>query len=159
VSDLVSNVRVYLAIAEESASASQRFIEEGRRPKENGQPGYIVTHDPERRSFKQGLVAIAFAGMYLEALLSLVARERFGKDLYEKMDRHRYTYEEKLKLLGVLDEKILSDCRRFRLSRNDLMHEKAARFEELRAEDLRTAQEEAAHAIVAIKAIAAALNR
>lgn len=152
----MSNLNVYLAIAEEASATCQRLHEEGRRPKPDGQPGWIIMLDPERRSFKQGLIAIAFAGMYLEALLAWVARERLGKERAKKIDRK--TYEEKLELLGVRDPKVLDDCRRFRLARNDVMHEKAVTFEELRPEDFRTAQEEAAHAIETVKAIATAIS-
>jgi hypothetical protein len=120
---IMTNVRVYLTIAEDAAAESKRLLEEGRSPKPDGQPGYAVRHDPERRSFKQSFIAIAFAGMYLEALLALVGRERLGPELYKKIDRAHTTYEEKLRLLGVSGSDLLAACKRFCEARNDLMHE------------------------------------
>src|SRR5205085_495862 len=96
-STVITNLSVYLAIAEEAAAESTRLLEAHRRPKPDGQPGYILSLDPERKSFKQSLIAIAFAGMYLEALLSLAGRSRWGKDFYdEKIDR-QFMYEGKLR--------------------------------------------------------------
>jgi hypothetical protein len=154
---LLTNLHVYLQIAEDAAAESRRLLEEGRRPKPDGQPGYIVTWDPDRRSFKQSLIAIAFTGMYLEALLALVGKERLGKDQYKKIDR--FTYEEKLKKLGVSDSSLLLDCKRFREARNDLVHEKALDLGELTPSTMRTAQEEASLGIELVKAIADALRR
>jgi hypothetical protein len=150
---VMTNVRVYLAIAEDAAAESKRLLEEGRTPKPDGQPGYVVTHDPERRSFKQSFIAIAFAGMYLEALLALVGRERLGPELYKKVDRAHTTYEEKLRLLGVSDPDILAGCKRFREARNDLMHEKPVDLESLDRGEWRTAQDEASFGIETVRAI------
>lgn len=97
-----TNINVYLAVAEEAAADSNRLFEEGRSPRPNGESGYVIAFDPDRRSFKQSFVAIAFAGMYLEALLGLVGTMRLGKVLYNKIDRQT-TYEEKLRLLGIFD--------------------------------------------------------
>ena len=81
-----SNLSVYIAIAEEAAVESARLLEAGRTPKPDGEPGHIISLDPERRSFKQSLIAVAFAGMYLESLLGLVGNARLGKALYNKQD-------------------------------------------------------------------------
>ncbi len=150
---VMTNVRVYLTIAEDAAAESKRLLEEGRSPKPDGQPGYVVRHDPERRSFKQSFIAIAFAGMYLEALLALVGRERLGPELYKKIDRAHTTYEEKLRLLGVSDSDLLAACKRFREARNDLMHEKPVDLESQDLGEWRTAQDEASFAIETVRAI------
>lgn len=151
---IITNLNVYLAIAEDASAEAMRLLEAGRVPRPDGQPGYIITSfDPERKSFKQSLIAIAFAGMYLEALFGLVGNARLGKDLYKKIDGHRYTYEEKLSLLGVLDPTILASCKRFREARNDLIHEKAIDLEALRGVQIRTAQKEAAFGVEFVKSI------
>lgn len=150
---IMTNVRVYLTIAEDAAAESKRLLEEGRSPKPDGQPGYAVRHDPERRSFKQSFIAIAFAGMYLEALLALVGRERLGPELYKKIDRAHTTYEEKLRLLGVSSSDLLAACKRFREARNDLMHEKPVHLESQDPGEWRTAQDEASFAIETVRAI------
>jgi len=147
-----SNLNVYLAVAEEALEESVRFSEAARTPKPDGQSGYVVALDPEHRSFKQSLIAIAFAGIYLESLLGLVGTERLGKALYIKIDRQT-NYEEKLPLLGVLDPSILANCKRFREARNDLMHEKAVALASLGAEGTRYAQVEATFGIEFIKSV------
>lgn len=148
---VLTNLNVYVAIAEEAVAESVRLAEAGRTPKPDGQPGNIIAYDPERKSFKQSLIAIAFAGMYLEALLGLIGNARLGKVLYNKI--HRYTYEEKLSLLGVFDPTVLASCKRFREARNDLMHEKAVGLEALGTVDIRMAQEEAVFGVEFVKSI------
>jgi len=69
---MLSNANVYLAIAEEALAVSKQLDEASRRAKPDGQPGFVITYDPERTSFKQSLIAIVFAGIYLESLLYIV---------------------------------------------------------------------------------------
>lgn len=170
---IFTNLSTYLAISEEALAESTRQLEAHRTPRPNGQPGYILASDPERRSFKQSLIAIAFAGIYLEALLSLIGRARWGKAFYdEKIDR-RFTYEEKLRLLGIVDQNDLDSCIRFREARNDLIHEKALDFEApgpdkkihtknrkkgIPKKDIRVAQEEAAFGVKFVKSIGSRLQ-
>jgi hypothetical protein len=89
-----------------------------------------MTFDPERRSFKHSLVAIAFAGMFLEAMFYVVGVGRFGEVVYNKRFDGE-TYERKLKLFGLLDPKLLDEAKRFRNMRNGLVHEKAVDISEL----------------------------
>lgn len=100
---VLTNLGVYLWIAEEALSESTQLLEIGRSPKPDGQPGYILSLDPERKSFKQSFIAIAFSGMYLEALFGLAGNARLGQVLYNKIER-RTTYEEKLRLLGFMNQ-------------------------------------------------------
>lgn len=120
---MLSNANVYLAIAEEALAQSKQLDEASQRPKPDGQPGFVKTYDPEHASFKRSLVAMVFAGIYLEALLYIVGTDKLGKDEYMKIDRKHY--EEKLRVLGVTDTETLTTCKRFREARNDLVHEKA----------------------------------
>ncbi|MGE3924678.1 MAG: hypothetical protein AB7G13_17235 [Lautropia sp.] len=75
---MLSNARTYLSIATDALAESERLDAAARRPKPNGETGFIVTIDPEQRAFKQSLVAIVFAGVYFEALLYIVGVERLG---------------------------------------------------------------------------------
>jgi hypothetical protein len=154
---VLTNLIVYLAIAEEALAESMRLFEAGRTPKPDGQPGYVIAWGPARQSFKQSLIAIAFAGIYMEALLGLVGNARLGKALYNKIDRQT-TYEEKLSLLGVYDPTALASCKRFREARNDLMHEKVVDVEALMTAQIRNAQEEAVFGIEFVKFIGSKLQ-
>ena len=149
---VLTNLHVYLAIAEEAVEKSRQLFEAARTPKPDGQPGHIIAFDPEQKSFKQSLIAIAFAGMYLETLLGHIGNARLGKALYGKIDRQT-TYEEKLSLLGILDPIVLANCKRFREARNDLMHEKAVDLAALKIEETRIAQEEAEFGVAFVKSV------
>jgi len=155
-STFISNLDVYRAIAEEAAAESKRLLEAGRRPKPDGQPGYIVTYDPQRKSFKQSLIAIAFEGMYLEALFGLVGKQKLGKEGYRKIERRKY--EAKLERLGVVDQGILDRCKRFREARNDLVHEDALDLDSSDPAVTRTAQKEAAFGIELVRSLARILR-
>jgi hypothetical protein len=117
--------------------------------------------DPERKSFKQSLIAIAFAGVYLEALLSLAGRAHWGKDFYdEKIDR-QFIYERKLRLLA-------SSTKANWLAVHVVVHEKALYFEapspekkthkkKNRREDIRAAQKEGIFGVQFVKSMASKL--
>jgi hypothetical protein len=107
-------------MAEESFAESERLLEAHRQPKEGG--GYILTYDPQRRSLKNSLVSIAFAGAYVDLYLRLAHIVRRQKNPPYKWDRMKY--EDKLKDFGVTDESILDHCKQFRVARNDVLHEK-----------------------------------
>lgn len=87
---------------------------------------FILSSDPDRKSFKQSLIAIAFEGIYLKTLLGLIGRAKLGEPVYEKIERK--TYEVKLRRLGIDDQGVLASCTRFRQARNDLIHEKPVDF-------------------------------
>lgn len=151
IAPMVSNADVYLAIAEEALETSKQHYEAARRPRPDGQPGYVITHDPDRTSFKQSLIAIAFAGIYLDALLYIVGVERLGKGSYKKIDRRKY--EEKLEALGVADPETLKACKAFREARNDLMHEKAIDPQKIGKPTFRAAQGEAEAGVAFVRGI------
>jgi hypothetical protein len=142
---LHSNLSVYRAIAEDANAEAQSLWASARQPKPDGSPGFVIAYDPSRRSFKQSLVAIAFAGIYFEALLFVVGTERLGARWRDDVDRK--PYEDRLKVLGITDEAVLSSARRLRQSRHDLVHEKAVPIDEISHGELRWAHEEAAHAL------------
>lgn len=138
----MSNLHIYLAIAKDSLAESDRIRAMQTRPKPNGEKGSIITYDPEHKSFKHSLVAIVFAGIYLEALLYIKGVKRLGKTAYDKIDRK--IYEDKLMALGITDPQLLALCKRFRIARKELVHEKAFQQSESK---LWGAQDEARKAI------------
>jgi len=66
-----TNVSIYEKIVYESFSDMNSILEEGRTPKEDGRDGYIIKYDPSQRSFKQSMIVVVFAGMWLEAKFHL----------------------------------------------------------------------------------------
>jgi hypothetical protein len=112
-----------------------------RSPRPDG--GFIVRQDLNRTSFKQSLIAIAFAGIYLDALLHVEGPRSLGKTRYKKL-RGKYgrnpIYEEKLAACGITDTETLEECRAFRESRNNLNHKKAIEPAELSKTSIRFAQ-------------------
>jgi hypothetical protein len=114
----------------------------------------VIRFDPESRSFKQALIAIVFAGMYIEARLWIEGCRSLGKEAYAKIDPK--PLEQRLHALGVTDHDLLEACKRYRHARKELVHEKAmppARDDE----PFRLAQSEAASAIELMDQLDAAL--
>jgi hypothetical protein len=153
---MISNANVYLAIAERALAESKRLDEAARIPKPDGNPGFVITYDPEHTSFKQSLIAMVFAGIYLDALLYVAGVSQLGKDEYMKIDRKHY--EEKLRALGVTDTETLARCKRFREARNDLVHEKAIEPLAIDGTAFRTAQQEAEIAVSFVRSIVGLLR-
>ena len=152
---MYTNIDVYRSIAVDALAASERATAAHRRPKPDGAGGSIIVVDPDRVAFKQSMIAIAFAGMYLEALFFVVGTERLGRAVY--LGHERETYEERLKRIGLVDQDLLDRCAAFRDARNELVHEKAE--EQLGRPTLRVAQSEAMEALELIRDVAAVLNR
>ena len=144
----VSNASVYRSIADEANAQAQHLWNAARTPKPDGSAGFIVAFDPSRRSFKESLVAIAFAGIYVEALLYLKGSHAMGKTWKNKWDG--CTYEEKFRSLGINDAQFLASAERLRKSRRDLVHEKALPLHEIPSAELRWAHVEAAFAVAFI---------
>ena len=144
----MTNANVYLAIAEEAQAESERLAKLARRPKPDGQPGVIVTYDPDQKSFKNSLITIVFATMYLEALFYVLGTKKFDSATYNKM-YDRKCLEDKLSLFDLKDDDLRIATKRLRERRKDLIHEKA----DLTANVFYAAQDEANHAIVLVKTI------
>jgi hypothetical protein len=142
---LHSNIQTFLEIAENANAEAQRLLQSKRSPKPDGSAGYVVLFDPARQSFKQSLIAIAFAGIYFEALAFIVGTSTFGSKWERDLDKK--WYETKLLELGISDEGLIQSAKRLRLSRNDLLHEKAHPLEKISITEIRRAQTESAHAI------------
>ena len=145
---LMTNANVYLAIAKDAQAESERLAMLARRPKPDREPGVIVTYDPDQKSFRNSLIAIVFATMYLEALFYIVGTRRFGSAKYNN-EYDRRCLEDKLSLFDIEDDDLRTATKRLRECRRDLVHEKA----DLTAKVIYAAQDEAKHAIALIKAI------
>lgn len=148
---VLTNRRVYLSIAREAFRKSQDAFKENHKPNSSG-TGFINTYDPQQTSFKQALIAEAFAAMYLEALLWSAGCARFGEGRYTKIDGK--PYEKRLVHFGITEPAILEAAKRFRECRNELVHEKAGPNDKT----IREAQDESAHAIAFIEQVAKLLG-
>src|SRR3972149_7174103 len=144
-----TNVHVFYKIAKESYAAMNEFTNRNRKPKPNSEPGYIITLDPEQKSFKHALITIVFCGMFFESILHLLIAKQKGLDTFREYDFK--SYEEKLQLLGCADQSLLDICKQFREARKEIVHEKAF----INADSLRIAQKEADVAIELIDKIVA----
>lgn len=118
---ILSNLHTFRELAHEALGESERLLKTHRRPRADGEPGYVITADPGRRSFKQALVAIAFAGMYLDALLRIEMIRRLGMSAARDLEFR--SYEKKLTALGIGSDVLHARTTHFREVRNDLMHE------------------------------------
>lgn len=148
---IISNIDIYWSIADEAHRAMHTDLEASRSPKPNGESGYIIRWDPNRRSFKNAMVAIAFAGMFLDALLYIALQSRFGRVEALKVDR--LPHEERLKILGITDSVVLGRVQEFREARKDLVHEKAVDIADIGGQVIRTAQSSADSAMELIREI------
>ncbi len=151
---IFTNSSVYHAIAVQAMAASESAFRENSRPKADGSPGYVMTLDPERRSFKQSMIAIVFSGMYIEAQLWLHGCRLLGVDKYGKIDKQ--PLEMRLQPLGISDQKLQDDLKAFRESRKALVHEKPVPFS-TDTSPIRTAQTEAAKAVALMELVDNAL--
>lgn len=153
---LLTNANVYRGIAEEALSEAVRLDAAAKSPKPDGSPGFVIRFDPERKSFKKSLVAIAFSGIYLEALLFMEGTFRMGASWEQQFDRK--PYEEKLKALGITDEALLASAKRLRKARKELVHEKARPLDSATLSNSYWAQPEAAASVAFVQAIAEKLR-
>lgn len=142
---MITNLEIYLAIAEEAHSDMRAAMAKGITPKPNGEPGFVMRSEPDRRSFKQAMIAIAFAGMYLEALIYIVLQNRFGRTNALKLDR--LPYEDRLKELGITDDDLHNRVKVFRDARKDLVHEKAVAVADIGNQVRHVAQDAADNAM------------
>lgn len=133
---VLTNLSTYKAIAEDAYAQMVKAEGTGRTLKRDG-TGWIVRHDPEQTSFKNAMIAVVFTGMWLEARMHLLIVRNNGESRCREYD-HK-TYEQKLQLLGVTDKALLAKVRRFRVTRNELIHENA-HFDQAA---IKTAQKEA----------------
>ena len=138
-----TNVHIFGAIADTAYDKMREEMKKSVRPMPDGSPGSIRTFDPEQAAFKQAMISVIFSSIWLEAWLHLLIVRRFGKEKFKKVDR--LTYEYKLRLLGCKDEALLNKVKELRISRRELVHEKAhLEFDDGKfVGEVKTAQDEA----------------
>jgi len=151
---IFSDSRIYRDIAVEALSASESAFSAGSRPKEDGSSGRVLAYDPEHRSFKQSMIAIVFAGLYIEARLWLHGCSRLGIAKYRSIDRR--PLEDRLPALGVSDAMLRDDLKEYRESRKSLVHEKPVPLS-METSPTRVAQTEAAKAMALMDRVDRAL--
>ncbi len=144
---VITNVSTYKAIAIDAHKAMCELVNAGRRPKDDGSPGWILTFDREQRSFKQAMITIVFTGMWLEALFHLLIVRDHGKDKFNEFDFK--PYGAKLQLLGCSDQQVRTAADNFQKCRKELVHEKA-HFD---SGEIKMAQDEAEKAYQLLLAI------
>ena len=132
---IFTNISTYKAIADESYHKMCDLMEAGRKPLPDG--GWVVSVDPEQKSFKQAMISVVFSAMWIDAYLHQLIAKRSGVEKAEELDRKKY--EKKLQYLGVNDQSIISQVTDFREARNEMVHEKAYAD----TGDIKTAQGEA----------------
>lgn len=148
---IISNIDVYWSIADEAHHEMRADLEASRSLKPDGELGYIILWDPDRRSFKNAMVAIVFAGMFLDALLYIALQSRLGR--VEALTVDRLPHEERLKILGITDSVVLGRVQEFREARKDLVHEKAVEITEIGGQAIRAVQSSVDSAMELIREI------
>jgi hypothetical protein len=96
-----TNIRLYRKIAIESLREAEDEMNPRRTPRSDGSGGDVITYDPDERSFKCSMIAIVFAGMYIEARLWLHGCKLVGIESYKGIDKQ--PLEERMKPLGLTD--------------------------------------------------------
>ncbi len=138
---IFTNLMVFYKIAKEAYVSMNEDINSGRKPKPGGEPGWIITYDPDQKGFKNAFITIVFCGVCLESLLHLLIIDRKGIQSFKEYDRK--PLEDKIQLLGCDDQSIIKLCKHFRKIRREIVHEKA----HLDFEKCRVAQKEATKAM------------
>lgn len=123
---MFTNIVAYREIAAESLRESEAFFEANRRPRDDGSGGHVLTVDPDRQSLKHSFIAIAFAGMYIEAALWLYGSKKLGVKEYTPIDFGKL--EKRVAPLGINDKDLEAKLKDYREMRKELVHEKAVPF-------------------------------
>ena len=120
---IFTNLQVFYKITKEAYVSMNEDIISGRIPKPGGEPGWIITYDPDQKCFKNALITIVFCGVWLESLLHLLIVDRKSIEIFKKYDQK--SLEDKIQLLGCDDQSIIDLCEHFRKIRREIVHEKA----------------------------------
>ena len=160
---IISNRNTYLAIAEEALAKALEIEAKDSQPMPEQSPGTILVRDPAQASFKQSLIAIVFAGVYLDAFLSVATRHqrrvrirqaRVGSP-HRRPRKSRNRYTSALTKLGITDAEILTACDRFKDARDQLVHEQPIKLSQGKSGEILIAQREAEHALSFVRAVTA----
>jgi hypothetical protein len=150
---ILSNLLVYRTIAVDALAASEASYTEHTRQTEDG--GLVTTLDPQQMSFRHSLIAIVFAGMYMEAALWVFGCGKLGIPQYKSIDRR--PLEARATALGVGDQRLRDALQAYREARAELVHEKAVPLGQ-QAARWRTGQDEAKKAVDTMLLLEAAIG-
>jgi len=78
-----TNVRAFYKIAKEAYGAMNKDLNSSRRLKRGNERGYIITYDPDQKSFKNAFITIVFSGVLLESILHLLIVKLKGIDVFK----------------------------------------------------------------------------
>jgi hypothetical protein len=162
---VISNLNTYLAIATDALTKAQELEAAQTRPMPDGHAGKIMMWDPSRASFKHSLIAIVFAGVYLDALLYIADRKQPGQKSGAKAaklrrkERGSNRYLVGLAKIGITDPEIVAACQRLNEVRDGIVHERALEIgPDSVGEKLHVAQREAEHALATVNRVSQALG-
>jgi hypothetical protein len=141
---IFTNAHIYREIASESLQRSETLLEIHRRPREDDQPGMILSRESDRASFKHSLIAIVFAGMYFEAAFWRYGFRRLGEEGCRVVDPKEL--EKPPRALGIENEGLEAQLKAYREAKKELVHEKAVSISTDRS-PIRVAQQEARKAV------------
>lgn len=145
---------IFLDIAEEALSRMHALDKDNAFANPDGKGGYVIKLDPERKSFKQALIAISFSCAFFEALVFIKLSEMYAGKKLTKNDNA--FYEDRLKALSVKDSAFTAKAERLRKIRKDIFHEKAT--SSLEGKNIWYAQTEAEFAVEYVKRVAELLG-
>ena len=139
---IFTNAIVYRVIASEALARCLAWDSEHVRSNASG--GRVIDLDLTQSSFKDSLVAIVFAGMFMEAALWIACYGRLGPKKCQQVDDSNL--EDRPKPLGIHDTQLREDLKHYREARKELVHEKAVPASQGTLPH-RTGQEEAKRAV------------
>lgn len=154
--DIISNVGIYAAIAEEAFARMQEATATNRRPKPDGSPGFVITFDPCSPSFKDAMVATVFAYMFLEGACWIANLRREGAAKAKREDS-KSDLEIRLRNLGA-DDALVGRAKKLREDRRQLVHEKAIELSAIGSGPWIKAQDLATEAIGVMRDVIALLG-
>lgn len=135
---VITNVSIYKDIAKEAYETMLDAMDRDTTTTSDGSR-LIKRFDSSRTSFKSAMIAVVFAGVWLDAITHLLIVQRYGKAKFKEYDRK--PYESRLEILGIQNSNLLLRVKAFRDARRELVHEKA-----FLDKGTRVAQKEAAFA-------------
>ncbi|HMW72931.1 MAG TPA: hypothetical protein PKD17_13990 [Cellvibrionaceae bacterium] len=135
----ISNLSIYHNIATESYSNLKFRIEKEKISKEGGSNGHAINYDPDLNTFRQSMITIVFAGMWLEQNIYEEILSRTGLDIVRRYNSKEY--REWLIRLEIVSAEVLDEIDAFMSAREILMNSTI-----VNDKSIETAQKEASRA-------------
>lgn len=96
------------------------MIEKEKISKEGGSNGYAINYDPDLNTFRQSMITIVFAGMWLEQTIYEEILSRTGLDIVRRYNSKEY--REWLIRLEIVSAEVLDEIDAFMSAREILMN-------------------------------------